>query len=90
MIFRKLTSWLCLNIRPGSKAQRVSFLGTVVFDHNVMTIEFYQIEFDFECEWSEYDKEHDLDSPWMCDMPYIIGYTAVSVSIALMSFTFYR
>ena len=55
-----------------------------------MTIEFYQIEFDFECEWSAYDKEHDLDSPWMCDMPYIIGYTAVSVSIALMSYTFYR
>ena len=55
-----------------------------------MTIEFYKIEFDFKCEWSEYDKEHGLDSPRMCDMPYIIGYTAVGISIALMSFTFYR
>ena len=55
-----------------------------------MTIEFYKIEFDFKCEWSEYDKKHGLDSPWMCDMPYIIGYTAVGISIAVMSFTFYR
>ena len=55
-----------------------------------MTIEFYQVELDFKCEWSEYDTKHGLDSPWMCDMPNIIGYTAVGISIALMGSTIYR
>ena len=52
--------------------------------------EYYNVQFDFECEWTLYEKEHNLDRPWMCQMPFIIGSTAIIIALAIMSATFYR
>ena len=55
-----------------------------------MNIEYYNVQFDFECKWSANEKKHNLDRPWMCQMPFIIGYTAVIIALAIMSVTFHR
>merc|ERR1711935_1212019 len=51
----------------------------------VFGVEYFSYE--FQCTWSEYEIAHGLDRPWMCHMPDIIGFIAVFIGIAMMSYS---
>jgi len=46
--------------------------------------------YDFQCDWSDYDKLMGNDQPWMCQMPNVIGSIAVFIALVTITVVIYN